>query len=164
LSASVFRAREAQIKAAIEQQRAKLLKLKEQRDYAAILSRDVEGAQRALEDIQARFNRTSLESQTNQTNIQVIKEASPPSNPSSPKTLLNAALAFALGAVLALLAAFGLEFMDRRIRGQDDVALLLSVPVIGEIPECGSIMIPSAAKSRLSLPKFKPASLPRPGA
>jgi uncharacterized protein involved in exopolysaccharide biosynthesis len=162
LSASVFRAREAQIKAAIEQQRAKLLKLKEQRDYAAILSRDVEGAQRALEDIQARFNRTSLESQTNQTNIQVIKEATPPAIPSSPKLLLNTVLSVALGIVLALTTAFGLEFMDRRVRVADDVAVLLAMPLMGSIPECSKLMQPEQpVKARLPNTKV---NLPRLGA
>lgn len=160
VNSSVLRNREAQLRDALEQQRNKLLKLKEQRDYASILTREVDGSQRALEDIEARFNRTNLESQTRQTNLQVIKTATPPGNPSSPKVVLDMVLAVVLGLVLSLVTAFALEFMDRRIRSTEDVVELLSSPVLGVIPHCDLRESSAQPKMRLPFSQANQAKLP----
>jgi capsular polysaccharide biosynthesis protein len=43
-------------------------------------------------------------------------------------------MAVALGLVLGLGAAFGLEFLDRRVRGVDDLSEMLQLPVLVVIP------------------------------
>jgi succinoglycan biosynthesis transport protein ExoP len=136
INTGVLRARESQLRDSIEQQRNKLLKLKEQRDNATMLARDVDAAQKALDEIQIRFNHTNLESQAQQTNLLLLKSATAPGSASSPKVVLNMALSVVLGVMLAFLAAFSLEFLDRRVRVSEDVTALLALPVLGDIPRC----------------------------
>ena len=67
--------REAELRAALDAQKKKVLQLKEERDGIGVLQRDVEGAQRAYELVTQRLAQTSLESQTQQTNIAVLTPA-----------------------------------------------------------------------------------------
>lgn len=132
---TVNQSREAQVRQALEQQREKVLKLKEQRDEAAVLLRDVESAQRAFEAVTARLNLTNLESQSNQTNVSVVKEATPPNSASSPRVLLNLILAILVGGMLSIASALIIELRDRRLRTEEDVMDGLGIPMLGLIPD-----------------------------
>lgn len=134
---TINRGREAEIRAALEAQRAKLLKLKSERDDLAVLQRDVESAQRAYDAILTRLNQTSLESQNTNTNVSVLSPAVAPGSPSSPKIVLNAILAFAVGTMLAIAAALLIEWVDRRVRTTEDVVQVLDLPMIGVMPKPG---------------------------
>lgn len=132
---TVNRQREAQIRAELDQQRQKVLRMKQLRDEGSVLVRDVENAQRAYDTVMARLNQSSLESQTTQSNVYVLTQATPPSMPSSPKVALNTFLAIVIGLMLGIGAAFGVEMMDRRLRSPADVGLALGLPVIGVLPK-----------------------------
>lgn len=130
---SINRQREGQVRAELEAQRAKLLKLKEVRDEGFVLIRDVESAQRAYEQVQLRLNQTSLESQATQSNLSVLTAATPPLEHASPRFLLNTLLAVFVGLLAALATALGLEMMDRRVRSADDLALATGLPLLGRL-------------------------------
>lgn len=131
---TVNQSREAQIRRALEEQRQRVLILKEQRSEAALLLRDVETAQRNFEVISNRLNQTSLESQSTQTNVSVVKEASAPSTPSSPRILLNMILAIMVGGMLSVASALLLELRDRKLRTEADVIDGLGLPMLGTLP------------------------------
>lgn len=147
INKSVAVGREAQLRKALEQQRQRVLELKSQRDQASVLLRDVESAQRAYDAMQARLYQTNLEAQTTQTNIGVLKEATPPSEHSSPKLWLNTALAVFMGILLGVGCALLLELRDRRLRTDDDVAQELGSVIIGSMPK--TISLAKDAKSSL---------------
>ncbi|HET9644473.1 MAG TPA: chain length determinant protein EpsF [Burkholderiaceae bacterium] len=130
----INRSREADIRATLEAQRAKVLKLKAQRDEAAVLQRDAENAQRSYDNVLVRRAQSSLESQANQTNIGVLSSAVPPATPSGPKVLLNTLLSIAVGALLAIGAAVLVELIDRRVRTLNDVGDTLGLPLLGVLP------------------------------
>ena len=125
--------REAELRAALDAQKKKVLQLKEERDGIGVLQRDVEGAQRAYELVTQRLAQTSLESQTQQTNIAVLTPALPPLEPSSPKVLLNTLIAIFLGTLLGVGTALLLEVIQRRVRSANDLAETLGVPVLAVI-------------------------------
>ncbi|KAA3652751.1 MAG: chain length determinant protein EpsF [Proteobacteria bacterium] len=129
--------RVSEIEAALDAQKQKILDLKAERDQIAVFQRDVENAQRAYDLVTQRLAQTSLESQTQQTNVVVLSPAVAPLKPSSPKVLLNTALAVFLGMLLGVGAALLLELMDQRVRGAEDLALLDGVPLLGTIPATG---------------------------
>jgi chain length determinant protein EpsF len=135
---TINRQREQEIQRALEVQRQKVLRMKAVRDEGLVLIRDIENAQRAFDAIQQRFVQTSLESQTTQSNVNLLTEALPPLEPSSPRVMLNTILAFVGGVLLAIGAALGLELRDRRVRNIDDAADALGLPVIGSLPKPGS--------------------------
>lgn len=123
--------REAVIRAALDQQRAKVLALKGQRDEANVLIKDVESAQLAYDRIMARLDQTNLESQSTQTNVSVVKRATPPYSHSSPNIMLNMALAMAIGLIFAIAVGVGLEMWDRRLRSSEDITLAVGLPMLG---------------------------------
>jgi len=134
VDARVSHAREAEIQAAVDAQRAKVLQLKETRDQAAVLARDVDNAQHAYDLVYNRASQTNLESQNRQSNATVISQATTPSSPSSPKvaSVLLVGLVAALG--LAVGVALLLEQFDKRIRTNTDAFDFLGLPVIGIMP------------------------------
>ena len=134
VDARVGRAREAEIQAAVDAQRAKVLALKETRDQVAVLQRDVDNAQHAYDQVYNRASQTNLESQNRQSNATVISQATVPSTPSSPKLLPVLLMGFAAAIGLGLATALLLEQMDKRIRTTTDAFDFLGLPVIGIMP------------------------------
>ncbi|WP_416758328.1 chain length determinant protein EpsF [Roseateles sp. So40a] len=134
---NINRQREGDIRAQLEAQREKVAKLKAARDDASGLMREAESAQRAYENITTRLTQTSLESQTTQSNVNVLTEAVAPLKPSSPKLLLNTALAFVVSVILAVGLALLLEMRDRKVRDADDVMAVLPLPMLGVLPAPG---------------------------
>ncbi len=130
--------REAQTRAALEAQRAKVLELKGLRDDMAVLTRDVENAQRAYDAVQTRGSLTSLESQTTQTNIVVLSAATDPVEPSSPRPLLNFLAATFLGVLIGVSAAVAIEMLDRRVRSDEDLTGALQLPLLGVLPRAST--------------------------
>jgi len=135
---SVNQSRLAQVRAALDEQRAKLLKLKAQRDEAGVLLRDVEIARRAYDTVMARASQTSVESHATQTNVSLLKQASAPLSPSEPRVVLNMAAAVLAGGLLALAAVLGTEMRDRRLRTAHDVLRGLRLPLLGVLPHHGT--------------------------
>lgn len=134
---TITRQRTAEIKASLETQRSKVLRMKAVRDQAAVLLRDVENAQRAYDAVQQRFTQSSLEGQTTQSNVAVLAQATVPTTPSSPNVLRNVLLGLLSGTALGVLLVFGLELRDRRVRSVDDVVMTLELPVLGVMPKPG---------------------------
>ena len=134
VSNTINRQREGEIRASLEAQRGKVMKMKATRDEGVILQREVENAQRAYDAITARLTQTNLESQTTQANINRLSQAEPPGEPSSPRLVLNLLLALFGGLLLAVVVALLLELRDRRVRTVQDLSAMLDLPVIGVMP------------------------------
>lgn len=135
---TINRQREAETRAALEAQRAKVLRLKSMRDEGAVLLRDLESAQRAFEGVSARLTQSGLESQSTQSNVSVLSQAVAPVKPASPNIVLNVALSVVVGAILGVGIAMLLELRDRRVRGVEDVMEALKLPILGVMPKPGT--------------------------
>lgn len=133
-SSRISAAREAEVASAVAAQKARVLQLKAHRDQIAVLQRDVESAQKAYEQVAARLTATSLESQSQQTNVAVLTPAAAPMWPAGPRLLIKLALALVVGVVLGAGSALLIELIDRRVRGEDDLAGLPGMPVLGSVP------------------------------
>jgi len=125
--------KQAELRAAIEAHKQHILRIKTQRDEAAVLLRQVETAQRAYDLVAQRLTQTTLESQNTQANIAILTPAEPPLKHSSPKIVLNLVLAVFLGTLLGIGAALAMELLDRRIRSPEDLAEALGLPVLATI-------------------------------
>lgn len=121
----------AELRSLIEEQKNRLLSLRSQRDQASVLLRDVETAQRAYESVSARFGQLNMESQTNQANVRLLSPAVQPIGTSQKKVVVGVLGSILGGLLLGVAAAIGLEFLDRRIRGAEDMNVVYGVPVIG---------------------------------
>ena len=99
------RNRSASLQAQMAMQRSRVMELKAARDEAAVLSREVDNAQRAFDALVSRRQLTQLESLSPQAQAAWLTQAMPPSEPDSPRLVLNLVLATFFGALLALAAA-----------------------------------------------------------
>jgi chain length determinant protein EpsF len=152
--------RAAQVKAALEEQRAKVLKMKQARDEASMLLRDVDYAQRAYDGVMQRANLNSLEAQAQQNNVMPLEYAPVPSIPTSPRVFTNLFLGAVGGAVLALVVSLLIERGDRRLRTLEEIEGLLQVPLVGAIPGFAKQMKVEARGRlgfKLALPWFRPS-------
>lgn len=160
---TINKQRESEIRASLDAQRAKVLALKQQRDEASVLMKEVETAQRAYDQVVARASQTNLESQNTQTNISVLTPATEPADHSSPKLLLNTLLSVFLGTLLAVGFALVRELMDRRVRSPQDLVEALGLPVLGALPKPMRGGFAGKIGNTLMLPSNMMGRLPRPG-
>lgn len=145
--------RESEIRAALDAQRTKVLEIKKNRDEISVLQRDVEAAQRNYDVVTQRLAQTSLESQTQQTNVVVLTPATEPIEPSFPKLLLNTVMAIFVGAMLGVGLALVLEMFSRRVRSVEDLTEGLGLPVLSVIDARDA-----PRRRHLALPKPTPAN------
>jgi polysaccharide biosynthesis transport protein len=146
---STLSKREARTVAALDEQRNKVLRLKELRSQAHILNQDIESAQRALETVQMRIAQASLESQSTQTNINILKIATAPNVHASPKILLNILVAVFLGTVIAVGTALLMEKANEVIRTDEHISETLGVPLLGEIGSTGKAAKPNSRRAKV---------------
>ncbi len=128
---TINKGRLEQLRASLDAQRLKVLRLKESRDELAVLAADVDSAQRAFDGVNARANQTELESRSTQTNMYVLNPASEPTQASSPRSTLNMLLSLFVGTLLAVGVAMLKELFDRRVRSAAELSQALDLPLLG---------------------------------
>jgi len=129
----ILRQREAEVRAAVTAQTAKVLQLNRARDELSVLVKDVESAQRAYDAAALHLSQTELEGQSNQSDVSVLSPASAPMLPASPNVALNVVLSILLGCMLGLALAVLTEMANRRVRSSGDLASVLKAPMLGTI-------------------------------
>ncbi len=157
-SARQARKREADIRAALEAQRRRVLGLRGNRTELQSYARDVESAQRAYDIATQRLMASKVESRASQTNVVVLSPATAPRTPARPKLALNAALSVVVGIILGLCMVFLREMTDRRVRSLDDVSGGLQVPLLGML----NARLPTPAQKRLPHLPGSAKALPNP--
>ena len=132
-NAQIMQQREGAIRAALAEQKTKVLELNRTRDEMGVLAKDVESAQRAFDVASQRFSQTKIEGQSDQSDISVLNPAVPPIKPAGPKILVNTVLAVFLGGMLGLAFSVLAEMLNRRVRSEGDLQDVLQAPVLGVI-------------------------------
>lgn len=116
--------REATVRRAVEEQRLKILKLKENRDAAMALQRDVDAAQKQFELVSNRTSMSEISSRQTTAHAHLITEAAVPTKPSTPHWLVIGLGAALFGSVLGLCVACIAELLDPRVRSAEDLTAL----------------------------------------
>ena len=122
----------------VDQQKRQLLSLRSDRDQIAVYQRDVEAAQRAYDAVSMRLGQVNMEGQNNQANTRLLSPAVEPLEPSRPKIMVGIVGSILGALAVGILAALGLELLDRRIRRPEDLMVMPGVPVIGVLQPAGS--------------------------
>jgi len=125
--------READLRRAVDEQKRKMLQLKEQHDEITVLRGEAESAQRAYDAAQLRYTQTSLASRTSQTNVVILNPAVEPIESSSPRVFRNLLVGLIAGFIAGLNLAVVVEVFDRRVRSNEDLSADLALPVLGSI-------------------------------
>jgi len=149
--------RENDLRAAVEAQKKRMLELTHEHDEAAVLQNDVLTAQRNLDAVSQRLAQSSLESQTQQTNISLLTTAVAPLKTSSPKYLLNLLVGLFLGGILGASTAVFREITDRRVREGSELTQLLNVPLFVQVP--GIKPARQSRASRRARTRMEPSSI-----
>ncbi len=101
--------------------------------------REYETLQEKYKDLESKLTQarlaSSLESNQKGEQFQVVDPASYPLQPTKPNRLFVLAGGLAAALALSIGLAIGIDFLDQRIWSAQEVTELLSLPVIGEIPE-----------------------------
>ncbi|MEA1989396.1 MAG: chain length determinant protein EpsF [Pseudomonadota bacterium] len=118
---------------AIDQQKALLLSISEDRNQLAILKRDLDTADQVFSLALQRLNETTLEGELNESDVSILTMASTPITHSKPKIPLLIVLSVFLGLILAVGIVFLVELLNRRVRVVEDL-IELGVPIIGNLP------------------------------
>ena len=157
-SARLARAREEELAKAIQAQRNQVLRLKEWRNEVAVLTREIDSAQKAYDIALQRAVVNKVDSRARQTNVSVLTAATPPLEAARPKVGLNVALSVIVGLLLGLTAVYLMESVDRRVRSRGDLESELNAPLLVVLDD-----IRSKAPPRLLGPGIRstPALLPR---
>jgi polysaccharide biosynthesis transport protein len=140
------RKREQELAAAYQAQQNELLKKRDARVELAVLTRDLDMAQRAYDTALNRWLTNKVDSRAEMTNVSVLTPAIAPLEPKSPKVGLIAGLSVVLGGLLAGGVVFLLETLDRRVRSRSDLESRLAVPTLGRLSRwqpTGGRLLPS---------------------
>jgi len=136
-TAGAARQRYNELSAAFTQQKAKVLGLKQQREEATLLARDLENAQHIYDSALQRYGQSRMEAQSTQTDIAVLNPAIAPTEPSKPRVFLYIFLSVFIGGFLGVGVGFLVELLDRRVRSGLDIAIGLEIPVLAEVTKKG---------------------------
>ncbi len=136
-TAGAARQRFSELSGAFDRQKAKVLELKQQREEATLLARDLENAQRIYDSALQRYGQSRMEAQSTQTDISILNPAVPPTEHSKPRVFLNVLLSLFLGSLLGVGVGFLVELLDRRVRSGLDIAVALEIPVLAEVNKKG---------------------------
>ena len=151
--------RESDIRAALEAQKKRMLELTHQHDQVAVLQNDVATAQRNLDAVTQRLAQSSLESQTQQTNISLLTTAVEPLKRSSPKYFLNLLVGIFLGGLLGVSAALCRELQDRIVRDDNELQQVLGVPIFAKIPTIRPDVRGLRGVDLIARPRVEPAAI-----
>ena len=135
-----------ELETALATQQDRLMKMREARVDMAVLSRDLENAQRAYDSALTRAIAVKVDSKVRQTNLAMLTPAVEPLKPAMPKVGLISGLSVLIGLLLAAGMVYALELMDRRVRSRSDLESRLAVPSLGVLSRwtpAGARLLPS---------------------
>jgi chain length determinant protein EpsF len=137
-SVEAQKARERDLKSAIDEQKQKVLGMNKQRAELSILKSDVDSAQKAFDTVTASAAQARLNSMSNQTNIMKLAPAVEPMEKTGPTGMQAMALAFAVGVLLAIAGALAAELANRRVRTVQDLSMVTHLPILATVPAANS--------------------------
>lgn len=160
-NARIQQQREAELRAALEEQKAKVMQLNSARDEMAVLTNEMENAKKAYETASQRLTLNRLEGQSTQSDVAVLTAATAPLAPAAPRLLLNLLIALVVGTILGVGAAIVMELLDHRVRSSEDLTRLFGLPLIGVIEKPKTIV---HTPRRRDPPRLGPPGMGRPPA
>src|SRR5690348_4811498 len=100
-----------------------------------ILKREVDTNKQLYEGLLERLKEAGVSAGLKASNVRVVDAAVPPAKPVSPRVPLNLSLGLVAGMFVGVLFAFAQERIDNTVKGPEDVATLLELPILGLIPK-----------------------------
>ncbi|HEU5411243.1 MAG TPA: polysaccharide biosynthesis tyrosine autokinase [Candidatus Acidoferrales bacterium] len=99
-----------------------------------ILKREVDTNKQLYEGLLQRLKEAGVSAGLKASNVRVVDAAVAPAKPVSPRVPLNLSIGLLAGVFMGVLFAFAQERIDNTVKGPEDVANLLELPILGLIP------------------------------
>ena len=127
--------RESLIRQAFEQQKAKVMEMKEQGIQYNILKREADTNKELYKGLLQRMKEAGVSAGLTVSNIQVVDQAEIPTGSYKPNKKLNLLLAAVVGLFLGIGLAFFFEYLDNTVKSPEEVEQLIRLPSFGMVPE-----------------------------
>ena len=127
--------KEALLRHAFEQQKAKVMEMKDQSIQYNILKREADTNRELYKGLLQRMKEAGVSAGLTVSNIQVVDQAEVPASPYKPNRRLNLLLAAVIGLFLGVGLAFFFEYLDNTVKTPEDVEQMIRLPSFGMVPE-----------------------------
>ncbi len=127
--------RESLIRQAFEQQKARVMQMKEKAIQYNILMREADTNKELYRGLLQRMKEAGISAGITASNVQIVDRAEFPTNPHKPNKRLNLLLAAIVGLFLGTGVAFFLEYLDNTVKTPEEVEQLIRLPSFGIVPE-----------------------------
>jgi capsular exopolysaccharide synthesis family protein len=128
---------EDQLTVALEAQKGEALALNRKSIGYRALERDAASNRQIFESLLQRTKETTISGELKTNSIRISDAADIPRSPVWPRKQRNFLLSVCAGALLGVVLAFFIEYMDNKIRTPDDIRWDLGVACLGMVPKIG---------------------------
>ena len=128
---------EQSLQGALDAQKSEALSLNRKGIEYGVLQREAESNRQIYESLMQRTKETGITSESRATNVRIVDPAETPRGPISPNVGRELEVSFATGLFFAVAIAFGLEYLDNRIKSPQEMKAQLGVPFLGMVPSVG---------------------------
>jgi succinoglycan biosynthesis transport protein ExoP len=125
---------ERSLQAALDSQKGEALSLNRKGIEYGVLLREVESNKQIYDSLMHRTKETGISSELRASNVRVVDPAEIPRSPISPNVQRGLMVAFGASLFLAVVLAFGLEYLDNRVKTPEQIRLDLGLPFLGMVP------------------------------
>ena len=130
---------EQSLQSALDSQKTEALNMNRKGIEFGVLQREADSNRQIYESLMQRTKETGITSESKTTNVRIIDPAEVPGGPISPNVSHDLTVSFGMSLFLAIAVAFGLEYLDNRIKSPQELKAQLGIPFLG--------LVPSASKS-----------------
>jgi exopolysaccharide transport family protein len=127
--------KETLLRHAFDQQKAKVMEMKERSIQYNILKREADTNKELYKGLLQRMKETGVSAGLTVSNIQVVDQAEIPTRPYKPNKQMNLLLAAVVGLFLGVGLAFFFEYLDNTVKTPEDVEQMFRLPSFGMVPE-----------------------------
>jgi len=130
--------KESLLRRAFEQQKSRVLEMKEKAIQYNILKREADTNKELYKGLLQRMKEAGVSAGIMASNIQIVDQAELPTKPYKPNKRLNLLLAAVVGLFLGVGLAFFFEILDNTVKTPEDLEQLIRLPSFGMVPEISS--------------------------
>jgi capsular exopolysaccharide synthesis family protein len=130
---------ETQLRERMEEQKGRVLELKDAAVQYAVLKRESDANRELYESVLQRMKEVGVAATVRASNVSVIDPATPPRFPSEPRKGRALLLALFAGAMVGACVVFGRSYLDSSVKSCEDVERHLRLPSLGVVPDFAAL-------------------------
>jgi capsular exopolysaccharide synthesis family protein len=126
--------READLKAAIEQQKQLASAQSRKASELDALRKEADSAKSLYDILLQKLNETDIAASIRNNNVTIVERAQPPTRPVRPRKLHLAGMALGLGLAIGIALVLGKDYLDNTIRDPEEVERYLHLDLLASVP------------------------------